>query len=70
MKVKPPLLRGPFFHINYGKATAVHEIAEWVDYPFLEEEVAPRERSPPRGQKKEKGNHNIGYVGGLGITES
>ena len=35
------------FHINYGKATAVHETAEWVDYPYQAEEDAPREQSPP-----------------------
>ena len=36
-----------FVHINYGKATAVRETVEWVDYPYQEED-APRERPPPR----------------------
>ena len=34
------------FHIDYGKAAAVHTTVEWVDYPYREEEDAPRERSP------------------------
>ena len=40
------------FHINYGKATAVHETVEWVDYPYQEEEDAPRERLPPREEEE------------------
>ena len=42
------------FLIDYGKSTAVHTTAEWVDYPCREEEDAPRERSPQGDEAEEQ----------------
>ena len=41
-------------HVNYGRATAVQETVEWVDYPRREEEDAPRERSAPMEDAEEE----------------
>ena len=56
------------FHGNYGTTTAVHETAEWVDYPYQEDEDAPRERSPPKeeeGQKQHWSRGRSGYYRAL-----